>query len=114
MCACGCIYVYPRLTNCSYEHYSLACLTKADGANADGLFMQQLGRKWKEEWHRNGDERSSLLVTAKVKVAPSLATASGGVECLKTQRKLPAASTDTLTSAGQDFISCQSPTADHL
>ena len=34
------IYVYPRLTISSYEHHSLACLIKADGASADGLFMQ--------------------------------------------------------------------------
>ena len=27
-----------RLTISSYVHHSLACLTKADGANADGLF----------------------------------------------------------------------------
>ena len=73
--------------------------------------MQQLGRKWKEEWqlenytpnsgnrgslvwwyggclrastaHHNGDERSSLLATAKGEVAPSLAAASGGVEYLE-------------------------------
>ena len=66
MFACGCIYVYPRLTISSYEHHRLACLTEADGANADGLFMQQLGRKWKEEWQLenytpNSGNRGSLV-----------------------------------------------------
>ena len=55
-----------RLTISSYEHHSLACLTKADGANADDLFMQQLGRKWKEEWQLedytpNSGNRGSLV-----------------------------------------------------
>ena len=79
------------------------------GVAAGGLYAQQwepressVMVRWvsKSSAHHNGDERSSLLATVKGEVTPALATASGGVENLKTQREPPAASANTHDECG--------------